>query len=202
MHVHGVLPGKAPAVLPGANYTWNWPVPSRSGPGRGDFSSLIYPYHSNIKGGKDVNAGLVGAIVVTGKGMARPDGHPMDVDREYILWYEVFDESSSLYYTSNLNTYLPQQVNNTALLTSVPFKGSLLRASINGFSYGSIPVLTMRVGERVRWYSIGLGGVGCTTGSLLFENQVHKIFLSGRPQVDFTTVSTFIKYFMNNYISG
>lgn len=72
------------AVAPGQTYTYTWQVPERAGPGPNDLSSVVWLYHSHVDEQKDVDSGLVGAIVVTARGMAKPDGTPKDVDREVV----------------------------------------------------------------------------------------------------------------------
>ena len=61
-------------VQPGTTYTYVWHVPERAGPGSMDGSSVMWMYHSHVNEPSDTNAGLIGPIVVTKKGMARPDG--------------------------------------------------------------------------------------------------------------------------------
>ena len=63
-------------VIPGATYTYIWTVPETSGPAAMDGSSVIWMYHSHFVEGKDINTGLIGPIIVTARGMARPDGLP------------------------------------------------------------------------------------------------------------------------------
>jgi len=65
-------------------------------------SSIIWLYHSHVDELKDVNAGLVGAIVVKWRRMARPDGSPRDVDREVVTLFNIFDENKSWYLDHNI----------------------------------------------------------------------------------------------------
>jgi manganese oxidase len=37
------------------------------------------------------------------------------------------------------------------------FQESNLMHSINGYVYGNMPLITMHQGERVRWYTMGMG---------------------------------------------
>src|SRR5436309_14771537 len=62
---------------------------------------------------KDVNAGLIGAIVITGKGMARPDGSPKDIAREFFSLFMIVDENQSGYFSHNVKTNFadPAKVN-------------------------------------------------------------------------------------------
>src|SRR5215472_12720269 len=73
------------AVPPGAIQTYVWPVPERAGPSQGDVSSVLWMYHSHVNEIADSNAGLVGPIIVTTRGMAKADGTPKDVDRDSLL---------------------------------------------------------------------------------------------------------------------
>ncbi|MEA2589090.1 MAG: hypothetical protein QOH66_2017, partial [Actinomycetota bacterium] len=96
MHPHGLFYDKASegasyddgtsgadkagdAVAPGRTYTYLWRVPERAGPGPKDPSSIMWMYHSHVDEVSDTYAGLMGPIIVTRKGMARPDGSPKDV---------------------------------------------------------------------------------------------------------------------------
>ena len=40
----------------------------------------------------EINAGLLGPIIVTAKGKANPDGSPKDVDREFVASFMIFDQ--------------------------------------------------------------------------------------------------------------
>jgi hypothetical protein len=64
------------AVPPGHTYTYTWQVPERAGPGPDDPSSVVWLYHSHVDDQRDVDAGLVGTIIVTARGMSKPDGTP------------------------------------------------------------------------------------------------------------------------------
>ncbi len=70
------------AVPPGASYTYRWGVPERAGPGPSDPSSVTWMYHSHTDEVGDNYAGLIGHMIITGKGKAKADGSPVDVDRE------------------------------------------------------------------------------------------------------------------------
>ncbi|MDX1565148.1 MAG: multicopper oxidase domain-containing protein, partial [Phycisphaeraceae bacterium] len=128
------IPGKGHAITPGQSHVYEWSVPKRAGPGPNDPSSVVWPYHSHVDTPADVNAGLVGAIVVTKKGAARADGSPSDVDLELFNLYLIFDENKE----------------------GQEEEGHLMHA-INGYVFGNLPGMQMKVGQRVRWYLIGLG---------------------------------------------
>ncbi len=56
---------------------------------------MVWLYHSHVDEFADANSGLVGHIIVTRQGWAKPDGSPVDVDREYTLHFVVADEGAS-----------------------------------------------------------------------------------------------------------
>jgi manganese oxidase len=148
----GVVSSNKPgdSVATGKTFRYTWQVPARAGPGPADGSSVVWMYHSHEDEVNDINTGPIGPIVVTAKGMARPDGTPKDVDREIFAAFAEFDESSSRYFAMNTHdpTINPRHVKPVG--APLLFDDELW--TINGFSYGNMPVPVMRVGQRVRWY--------------------------------------------------
>ena len=143
MHPHGLrydkinegslyLPvAKGGFVAPGARYTYHWFANEASGPGPGQPSSIVWWYHAHVDAAIEINAGLLGPIIVTAKGKANPDGSPKDVDREFVASFMIFNEMAG--------------------------KPEGLFYAINGFIFGNLPGLTMKQGEKVRWYLLGMG---------------------------------------------
>lgn len=141
-------------VPPGGTHTYVWPVPERAGPGPADPSSVVWLYHSHVSGPHDTNAGLIGPILVTARGRARPGGAPADVDREVVTLFKIFDENMSPYLETNLDRAGdPEGID----LDDEAFVESNLLHAINGYVYGNLPGLEARIGERVRWYAVGFG---------------------------------------------
>jgi FtsP/CotA-like multicopper oxidase with cupredoxin domain len=145
-------------VEPGGTHTYTWKIPERAGPGPMDPSSVMWMYHSHVDESDDTNSGLIGPIVVTARSMAKPDGSPRDVDREFINMFTVFDENHSHYLDQNIAT-IPSRVitDDEELKADDGFIESNLMHSINGYVYGNMPMMTMKKGERVRWYLMGMG---------------------------------------------
>lgn len=143
------------AVAPGDTHTYRWEVPERAGPGPGDPNSVMWMYHSHVDEIADVYSGLMGPIIVTRAGMARPDGTPKDVDRELITNFTVIDENSSLWLDENIKARAgdPASVDTE----DEDFGESNLMHSINGYVYGNQPGLTVKSGEKARWYLMGMG---------------------------------------------
>ncbi|MGC1461579.1 MAG: multicopper oxidase domain-containing protein [Terracidiphilus sp.] len=187
MHPHGVLYKKDSegadyndatsgadkedgCVAPGATHVYTWDIPERAGPGPNDPSSLFWLYHSHCDELRDVASGLFGGIIVTKRGMALPDGQPKDVDHEFVSMYIAINENESWYLDDNIRDHTtdPKGVNRaefspltvTGIFGTIAGKGfasTNVKWSINGYIYGNMPLMTMKVGDHVRWYVATLG---------------------------------------------
>jgi FtsP/CotA-like multicopper oxidase with cupredoxin domain len=187
MHPHGVLYEKDSegadyndgtsgkdkedgCVAPGATHNYTWRIPDRAGPGPADPSSLFWLYHSHCDELRDVASGLFGGIVVTRRGNDLPDGRPKDVDHEFVSIYIAINENESWYLDDNIREHTsdPNGVKKTdfGLATSTGIVGTIattgfaatnIKWSINGFIYGNMPMMTMKIGDHVRWYVATLG---------------------------------------------
>jgi len=171
VHPHGVLyakdsegtdygdgtdPGDG-AVPPGETYVYTWEVPERAGPGPADGSSVFWMYHSHVDEPRDTNAGLIGPMIVTARGEGDADARPLDVDREVIAMFSVMDENTSWYLPDNVAAIASRQMPDPELMDDEDFHESNLMHSINGYVFANGPVPEMAVGERVRWYLLGMG---------------------------------------------
>lgn len=144
------------SVAPGQAYTYTWQVPERAGPGPGDGSSVLWMYHSHTDEVMDSYTGLIGPMIVTARGQAKPDGSPKDVDREFVTMFLVSDENQSFHLEENIHEHIGT-ITDTAELEHEEFEESNLMHGINGYVFGNLPGLTMQVDDRVRWYMIGMG---------------------------------------------
>jgi manganese oxidase len=143
MHPHGVLyskdnegadsNSKGANVLPGESYKYTWIVDEDSGPGPNDPSTIVWLYHSHVMGEEEINLGLVGALIITRKGMeiSHSNPFPRDVDNEFISLFMIFNEEND--------------------------KESGLKHAINGRIFGNLNGYEAKIGERVRWHVAALG---------------------------------------------
>jgi FtsP/CotA-like multicopper oxidase with cupredoxin domain len=143
-------------VAPGGTHTYTWPVPARAGPGPMDGSSVLWMYHSHVDEVRDINTGLFGPMIITARDKARADGSPNDVDREVVASFMQVEEKDSWLAGKNL----PPR-DSASILKPVPNPSEVqagypwyVKFTINGFTRGSMPLadLTVRRGQRVRWY--------------------------------------------------
>jgi len=176
MHPHGVIydkdsegagyadgtAGKDKAddgVPPGGTHVYLWPVPERAGPGPHEGNSVMWMYHSHTDEMQDVNAGLIGPMIVTAHGKAKADGTPMDTDREFMVLFAEFDENASWFRDENFGLAKLDMKKVPAHPTFAdPFYLANLRETMNGLSFGNLHGLKAKKGERVRWYVFALTG--------------------------------------------
>jgi hephaestin len=114
----------------------------------------MWMYHSHTQEVSDTYSGLNGMIVVTRTGLARPDGSPDDVDREIFAEFTIDNENLSQYITVYAANYGGDP---KPALEDEGFQESNLKHSINGYIFGNQPMITMRAGQRVRWYLMSMG---------------------------------------------
>jgi hypothetical protein len=133
-----------------------WAVPERAGPGPMDGSSVMWMYHSHVNEVRDIDAGLMGVIIVTSRKMAREDGTPKDVDREIVANFAQVEENDSWLASENIPPHdslrkLQPIPNPSEVQSTYPW---FVLFSINGFVRGSMPLaaLTIKKGQHVRWY--------------------------------------------------
>jgi hypothetical protein len=145
MHPHGLRYDKAhegalyvpfgagARIRPGGRFRYVWVADQESGPvpGGGGPSSVVWMYHSHVDEPEETNLGLMGPIIVTARGKAKPGGSPKDVDREFVALFMIFDE-----------------------LQGNP-EGFVY--TINGYAFENLPGLTMTRGQLVRWHLLGMG---------------------------------------------
>lgn len=127
----GTPPGAGAEIPPGESFDYEWIADADSAPGAGDPSSKVWWYHSHVDEAADTNRGLLGPIIITKKGMAKADGSPKDVDKEFVTAFMIFNEDDG--------------------------RERGLMHSINGYIFGNLTGLVMNNGDRVRWYALGMG---------------------------------------------
>lgn len=166
----GVRDGGDDRVAPGETWPYTWFVPDSAGPGPGDPSSIPWLYHGHVHEAGDENTGLVGVILVTGKGRARVPGsaneadlRPKDVDRELVVMAKAFDEALA-----------SEEVHEEGYLShmSSPPPGApdgfSIFFTLNGLVACRLSINATQ-GERVRLYGVSLGN----------EVDLHHIAITG-----------------------
>ena len=112
------------SVSPGDCVVYKWLINNGSAPPEGQ-ESLMWSYHSFVNMAVDLNTGLCGPTIVY-----QPGGmnKTMASNREFVLLYEVFDESNSFLASTNAEMY------NTSSNASAIAKPATLETSYTGNS--------------------------------------------------------------------
>ena len=139
----------------GGTHTYLLHLPVRAGPTPAMGSSRMWMYHSHTDEIVDTYSGLTGMFVVYSPGMYDvANNRAADVDREFFIFKQVFDENNAWYLAENTAAYTPA---GSTIVDQDDFDGANLMSSINGYMYCNMPVLTPKRCERVRWYLNALG---------------------------------------------
>ncbi|RVE63889.1 hypothetical protein OJAV_G00140780 [Oryzias javanicus] len=150
-------------VGPGENFTYTWQV--LDGPSPSDPPCIPYLYYSATDPPSDTNSGLVGPLLVCKKGALGTNGIQKGVDKEFFLLLSVMDENLSWYLDDNIHQFGKNQ----ELEEDEVFEESNKMHAVNGYMYGNLPGLEMCAGDRVMWYTFGLGT----------EADIHGVYFEG-----------------------
>uniref|UniRef100_A0A669BJI4 ferroxidase n=1 Tax=Oreochromis niloticus TaxID=8128 RepID=A0A669BJI4_ORENI len=150
-------------VGPGENFTYTWQV--LEGPSSSDSSCIPYLYYSATDPAKDTNSGLVGPLLVCKRGALLDDGRQKDVDKEFFLLFSVMDENMSWYLDENIKKFGSNETDQE----HEDFEESNMMHAVNGRMYGNLLGLEMCSGDKVRWYTFGLGT----------EVDIHGVYFEG-----------------------
>ncbi|XP_037676892.1 coagulation factor VIII [Choloepus didactylus] len=145
-------------VTPGESHTYVWQVLKENGPMTSDPPCLTYSYLSHVDLVKDLNSGLIGALLVCREGSLAKE--KIKTVHEFVLLFAVFDEGKSWH--SEKNGSLTQPLDS-------PSRPWLKMHTVNGYVNRSLPGLIGCHRKSVYWHVIGMG----TTP------EVHSIFLEG-----------------------
>ncbi|XP_049728341.1 coagulation factor VIII isoform X3 [Elephas maximus indicus] len=146
-------------VIPGESHTYIWQVLKENGPMASDPPCLTYSYLSHVDLVKDLNSGLIGALLVCREGSLAKEG--TQILHEFVLLFAVFDEGKSWH--SEADESSAQGVDSASTL---PWPKMY---TVNGYVNRSLPGLIGCHRKSVYWHVIGMG----TTP------EVHSIFLEG-----------------------
>uniref|UniRef100_A0A4W6F5T2 ferroxidase n=1 Tax=Lates calcarifer TaxID=8187 RepID=A0A4W6F5T2_LATCA len=142
------------SVAPGAAVTYEWTLPESHSPTSQDSNCLTRFYHSHVCPPKDINAGLLGPLIVCKRGTLDLHGDRSG-DYLYALLFMVSDENFSWYLDENIRTYITNPAR--GLKEDEDFIESNKMHGINGYLYGNLPGLSMCQGNTIHWHMLALG---------------------------------------------
>ncbi|KAK3764111.1 hypothetical protein RRG08_039283 [Elysia crispata] len=148
--------GQAVAAFPGQAHVYHWQVPDTSGPGPSDPNCISWLYYSAVDPTRDVNSGLMGALIVCRRGTLDSAGYRNDVDEELFMLMSVMNENLSWYLDQNVRRFAPARAG-TDYKNDEEFEESNLMHAVNGRVFGNNPGLYVEYGTKVTWYLMSLG---------------------------------------------
>ncbi|KAM6907524.1 ferroxidase HEPHL1 [Xenentodon cancila] len=152
-------------VGPGETFTYTWQV--LEGPSSSDSPCIPYLYYSATDPVQDTNSGLVGPLLVCRRETLGKNGIQNGVDKEFFLLFSVMDENLSWYLNENIETLSSESGTRTE--DDEDFEESNKMHAVNGFMYGNLQGLDMCAGDKVMWYTFGLGT----------EADIHGVYFEG-----------------------
>ena len=109
------------------------------------YNQTIYPYYCNSLDSLSyaIDTGLYGAIIISNKQKSDANtAKPLDIDREFIVAMNIYNEMNSYYFNNTIANSIQQ---NTTFIQNT------YKRTINGYMYG-YNQFNMIQGERIRWY--------------------------------------------------
>ncbi|XP_039096959.1 ceruloplasmin isoform X2 [Hyaena hyaena] len=154
-------------VHPGDEYIYVLNATQEQSPGEEDSNCVTRIYHSHIDAPKDITSGLIGPLIFCKKDSLDQEKEK-NIDQEFVLMFSVVDENLSWYLDDNIKTYCsePEKVDKD----NEDFQESNRMYSVNGYTFGSLPGLSMCAEDKVKWYIFGMGN----------EIDVHSAFFHGQ----------------------
>ncbi|KAH3853725.1 hypothetical protein DPMN_096257 [Dreissena polymorpha] len=144
-------------VAPGESYTYSWKITAGYAPRDGDPNCIPFAYHSHVNPDLEVNAGLLGLLIICRQGVLDSKGQRSDVHREVVLYFDSIDEGDSWLTQENLyRCGDPNECQRLFESDDPDFMESLKKDSINGYMYGNMPGLSVCAGDLVALYLFSL----------------------------------------------
>uniref|UniRef100_A0A8C8DX86 Coagulation factor VIII, procoagulant component n=1 Tax=Oryzias sinensis TaxID=183150 RepID=A0A8C8DX86_9TELE len=163
------------AVSPGGQYEYVWDINPKDGPTLSDPECLTYSYSSQVDTVRDVNSGLMGALLICKSSAFTEDGrrrHPA-----FVLLLAVFDETQSWY---------GERMSREMFKMS---KGRKVYHTINGYVNSTLPGLTMCHNHQlVLWHLIGMGTTP-EIHSIRFQDHSLQVMAHRKVNLEVTSMS-------------
>ncbi|KAK5925006.1 hypothetical protein CgunFtcFv8_017569 [Champsocephalus gunnari] len=135
------------AVSPGGYYEYVWDISPNDGPTTSDPECLTYSYSSQVDTVRDVNSGLIGALLICKSSAFTDDGQRRNP--AFVLLFAVFDESKSWY------GEVGERKSREMFKRSMGIKEY---HTINGYVNSTLPGLTIcQSRHHMFWHVIGMG---------------------------------------------
>ncbi|XP_038142468.1 coagulation factor VIII [Cyprinodon tularosa] len=166
------------AVPPGGYYKYIWDISPNDGPTISDPDCLTYSYSSQVDTVRDMNSGLIGALLI-----CKPSAFTEDGQRKFqafVLLFAVFDETKSWY------GEVGERMSREKFRRS---DGRKEYHTINGYVNSTLSGLTVCQGyDPVFWHMIGLGTTP-EIHSLRFQDHTLQVLNHRKVTVEVTPMT-------------
>ncbi|XP_017287310.1 coagulation factor V [Kryptolebias marmoratus] len=142
------------SVQPGETHTYVWKVLEENEPLDNDPRCLTRMYHSAVDTPRDIASGLLGPILICKSQSLNVRNVQVRADKEQHAVFSVFDENKSWYLDDNIRQYCNRSKVNKA--DSEFYKSNIMH-TINGYAFGSGPLLGFCNGEVATWHVSSIG---------------------------------------------
>nr|ACO95359.1 coagulation factor VIII isoform a precursor (predicted) [Dasypus novemcinctus] len=154
-------------VKPNETKTYFWKVQHHMAPSKDEFDCRAWAYFSDIDLEKDLHSGLIGPLLICHTNTLNPVHGRQLMVQEFALFFTIFDETKSWYFTENMerNCRAPCNVQ----MEDPSFKKNYRFHAINGYVMDTLPGLVMAQEQKIRWYLLSMGS----------NENIHSIHFSG-----------------------
>nr|XP_044619172.1 coagulation factor VIII [Equus asinus] len=154
-------------VKPNETEVYFWKVQHHMAPTKDEFDCKAWAYFSDVDLDKDVHSGLVGPLLICHANTLNPAHGRQVTVQEFALFFTIFDETKSWYFTENMERNCRAPCN---IQTEDPtFKENYRFHAINGYVMDTLPGLVMAQDQKIRWYLLSMGS----------NENIHSIHFSG-----------------------
>lgn len=142
-------------VKPNETKVYFWKVQHHMAPTEDEFECKAWAYFSDVDLERDMHSGLIGPILICRTNTLSPAyGRQMAV-QEFSLFFTIFDETKSWYFTENVERNCKTSCN--IQMEDPTLKENYRFHAINGYVMDTLPGLVMAQNQRIRWYLLSMG---------------------------------------------
>nr|XP_004672704.2 coagulation factor VIII isoform X1 [Jaculus jaculus] len=154
-------------VKPNETKTYFWKVQHHMAPTEDEFDCKAWAYFSDVDLERDVHSGLIGPLLICHTNTLNPAHGRQVTVQEFALFFTIFDETKSWYFTENIERNCKAPCN--IQVEDPTFKENYRFHAINGYVMDTLPGLVMAQDQRIRWYLLSMGS----------NENIHSIHFTG-----------------------
>ncbi|OBS78250.1 hypothetical protein A6R68_19361, partial [Neotoma lepida] len=139
-------------VKPNETKIYFWKVQHHMAPTEDEFDCKAWAYFSDER---DMHSGLIGPLLICHTNTLNPAHGRQVAVQEFALFFTIFDETKSWYFTENVERNCKKPCN--IQMEDPTLKKNYRFHAINGYVMDTLPGLVMAQDQRIRWYLLSMG---------------------------------------------